>query len=81
MSQLKRIIVGVDLRGGGEAALDSGIVLASKCNAGLRLVHAVEPPHLYRQIPHPVAAQHSREQIIEQAGRKLEEIAAKPAKK
>lgn len=79
MGQLKRIIVGHDLRIGGEAALESGIVLASRCDARLRLVHVVEPYHFYRQISHPVAAQHGREKIAEQAGAKLEKVAASPA--
>ena len=79
MGQLKRIIVGHDLRIGGEGAMESGLVLASRCNAKLRLVHVVEPYHFYRQISHPLAAQHARERLAEQAGAKLEEVAASPA--
>src|SRR5688572_15618070 len=75
MGQLKRIIVGHDLRKGGEIALKSAIVLATKCDVTLRLVHVVEPYHLYRQISHPLASQYGREKIAEQAGAKLEEVA------
>jgi nucleotide-binding universal stress UspA family protein len=75
MDQLKRIVVGHDLREGGEVALKSGIVLAGKCDATLRLVHVVEPHQFYRQISHPLASQYGREKIAEQAGAKLEEVA------
>lgn len=76
MSQLKRIIVGHDLREGGQSALASGLVWAGRCYAKLRLVHVVEPRHIYQQISHPIAAQHVREKTAEHAGAKLEEIAA-----
>lgn len=75
MGQLKRIIVGYDLRQGGEVALKSAIVLASKCDAQLRLVHVVEPHHFYWQISHPMALQYGQEKIAGQAGAKLEEVA------
>jgi len=54
--------------------MESGLVLASRCDARLRLVHVVEPYHFYRQISHPLAAQHAREKLAEQAGAKLEEV-------
>jgi nucleotide-binding universal stress UspA family protein len=78
MGQLKRIIVGHDLRDGGKTALKSGIVLASECEAKLRLVHVIEPLHLYRQVSHPGASQYGRETVAEQAGAKLEEVATSP---
>ena len=43
MRQLKRIIIGHDLGGGGELALRSAVVLANRFGAALRLVHVVEP--------------------------------------
>lgn len=76
MGQLKRIIVGHDLRAGGEAALKSAMVLASRCSAALRLVHAVEPHHLYQKISHPIASQRSLEKIAQQVGAKLQDIVA-----
>jgi nucleotide-binding universal stress UspA family protein len=79
MGRLNRIIVAHDLRGGGKTALESAIVLANVYAAKLRLVHVAEPYHFYRQISHPIAAQHDREKIAERAGAKLEEIAASPA--
>ena len=47
MGQLKKIVIGHDLKTGEETALKSAVVLASRCNAALRLVHGVEPHHLY----------------------------------
>ena len=76
MNQLKRIIVGHDLRGGGEAALKSAIALAGKCDAKLRLVHVMEPRHFYQQVSYPLAAHHCPEKIAERAGAKLEELTA-----
>ena len=76
MGQLKRIIVGHDLKTGGEAALKSAVVLAGRCNAALRLVHVVEPHHLYQRISHPMASKNNLEEIVQQAGRKLQEIVA-----
>ena len=35
MGQLKRIVVGHDLKTGGETALKSAVVLAGRCNAAL----------------------------------------------
>ena len=54
MSQLKRIVVGHDFREGGEIALESAALLAKRCGAALRLVHVVEPHHLYQRISHPL---------------------------
>jgi nucleotide-binding universal stress UspA family protein len=46
MRQLKRIVVGHDLKSGGETALKSAVILAGRCDAALRLVYVVEPQHL-----------------------------------
>ncbi len=78
MSQLKRIIVGHDLRIGREVALESGLVLATRCDAKLRLVHVVEPYHFSQRISHPIAAPLAREKITERAGAKLEELVTGP---
>jgi nucleotide-binding universal stress UspA family protein len=76
MGQLKRIVVGHDLKTGGETALKSAVVLAGRCNAALRLVHVVEPHHLYQRISHPMASKNNLEEIVQQAGRKLQEVIA-----
>jgi len=68
MSVLKKIVVGHDLRGGGEVALQSAVVLARRCNAALKLVHVVEPYHLYQKVSHPSPL----EAIAERAGKVLE---------
>ena len=76
MRQLKRIVVGHDLKTGGETALKSAVVLAERCDAALRLVHVVEPHHLYQMISHPMASKNNLEEIVQQAGSKLQEIVA-----
>ncbi|HET8563510.1 MAG TPA: universal stress protein, partial [Candidatus Binatia bacterium] len=76
MSELKRIIVGHDLRAGGETALKSAMVLARQCDAALRLVHVVEPPHLYQKISHPFASQYGLEEMAQKAGARLREAGA-----
>jgi hypothetical protein len=76
MDQLKRIVVGHDLKAGGETALKSAVVLAGRSDAALRLVHVVEPHHLYQRISHPMASKNNLEEIVQQAGRKLQEIVA-----
>jgi nucleotide-binding universal stress UspA family protein len=76
MGQLKRIVVGHDLKTGGETALKSAVVLARQCDAALRLVHVVEPQHFYEKISHPTASMNSLEGIVQKAGTKLQDIVA-----
>ena len=75
MSQLKRIIVGHDLRAGGDTALKSAAVLANRCGAALRLVHVVEPQHSYQRIAHPLTSPNTIEDISQRAGAKLQAVA------
>ncbi len=56
MRQLKRILVGHDLRAGGETAFRSAITLAERSEATLRLVHVVEPYVFYQRLSHPFEA-------------------------
>jgi nucleotide-binding universal stress UspA family protein len=74
MSALKRIIVGHDLRAGGETALASAMVLARKCDAALRLVHVIEPHELHHRISHPFASQQGLNEMAQKAGAKLREL-------
>jgi nucleotide-binding universal stress UspA family protein len=76
MGQFRRIIVGHDLRKGGELALRSSVVLAKQCDAAVRLVHVVEPPHFYQKIPHPSCSQNNFAATVQKAGAKLREIVA-----
>jgi nucleotide-binding universal stress UspA family protein len=76
MGQLKRIVVGHDLKTGGETALKSAALLARRCDAALRLVYVIEPHQLYQIISHPIAPKSNREEIVQQAGGKLQELAA-----
>jgi universal stress protein E len=78
MTQLKKIIVGHDLRAGGEAALRSAVVLAKRCSAALRVVHVVEPQHSYQRISHPLTSPYTVEEIAQKTGAKLQALAASP---
>lgn len=71
MHQLKRIIVGHDLRTSGETAFRSAIILAEKSEATLRLVHVVEPYVFYQRLSHPFTASYSLEDLVQKAGEKL----------
>jgi universal stress protein E len=76
VTQLKRIIVGHDLKAGGETALRSAVVLAKRCGAALRLVHVVEPQHSYQRISHPLTSPYTIEEIAQKTGAKLQALAA-----
>jgi nucleotide-binding universal stress UspA family protein len=65
------MIVGHDLRTGGEAAFKSAMVLARRCGAAVRLVHVVEPHQFYQRISHPSASKNTLEEIVQKAGEKL----------
>jgi nucleotide-binding universal stress UspA family protein len=75
MRHLKRIVVGHDLRAGGETALVSAITLAQKTGATLRLVHVVEPYSFYQRLPHPFTTPYSLEALAQRAGERLEALA------
>jgi universal stress protein E len=78
MAQLKRIIVGHDLRAGGDKALRSAVVLAKRCAAALRMVHVVEPQHSYERISHPLISPYPIDEIAQKTGEKLQRLAASP---
>src|SRR5262252_5007917 len=78
MAELKKIIVGHDLRAGGETALRSAAVLARRCSAELRLVHVIEPQHTYQRLSHPLTSHYSLEEIAQKSGAKLRALAAGP---
>jgi universal stress protein E len=79
MSQLKKIIVGHDLRSGGDLALSSAAVLAGRCGAALRLVHVVEELHFYQRMSHPLQPPYTLEEIAQRTGVKLQALATRPA--
>jgi nucleotide-binding universal stress UspA family protein len=78
MRQLKRIIVGHDLGVGGEVALRSGVVLANRSGAALRLVHVVEPLDAYQRISHPLTSPFTLEEIAQKTGARLRALAVSP---
>jgi universal stress protein E len=73
---LKRIIVGHDLRTGGETAVKSAALLAKRFSAELRLVHVVEPLPSYQKISHPLTFSRTIEEISQKAGGKLQALVA-----
>src|SRR6202008_5055748 len=75
--QLKRIIVGHDLRAGVGAAITSAPVLAQRSGAALKLVHVVEPYHFYQRVSHPFTPPHTLEELAQKAGEKLEVLASR----
>jgi nucleotide-binding universal stress UspA family protein len=76
MKTLKRIIVGHDLRVGGEVAVQSAAALAKRCGAALRLVHVVEPLDSYQRISHPLTSPYPVEEIAEKIGARLKALLA-----
>ena len=78
MHKLKRIIVGHDLRTGGDNALRTAALLAKRCTAELRLVHVVEPLHLYQRVSHPLANPGAIEEIAQKIGARFQSMAATP---
>jgi nucleotide-binding universal stress UspA family protein len=78
MRQLKRIIVGYDLRTGGENAIQSAVALAGRYGAALKLVHAIEPYHSYQRLSHPFTPPYPLEELAQKAGEQLEARVQKP---
>ena len=76
MKTLKRIIVGHDLRAGGEVAVQSAAALAKRCGAALRLVHVVEPLDSYQRISHPLTSPYPVEEIAQKIGTRLKALVA-----
>lgn len=71
MKKLDRILVGHDLNVGGDVATRSATGLAKRCGAHLRLVHVVEPYHLYQRLSHPFTTVYRTEDLVQVAGEQL----------
>lgn len=78
MSQLQRIVVGHDFKAGGEIAVSAAATLAKRCGAALKLVHAIEPYHLYQRVSHPLTSTYTTAEIAQRAGKTLEAVATSP---
>lgn len=78
MRQLKRIIVGHDLRPEGETAVRSAAVLAQRYSADIRLVHVIEAQHQHWRLVHPFSTADSSEEIAQKAGLRLQALAERP---
>ena len=74
MNSLKRILVGHDLRSGGDIALQSAMSLAERCRAAIKIVHVIEPHPLYEKLSHPVLTRGIPDALAQTAGKKLEGV-------
>lgn len=72
MGVLKRIIVGHDLRSGGDNALRSAALLADRCQAALKVIHVIEPHSFYRKLSHAFSSLPGPEEIARRVGQVLE---------
>ena len=69
-----RIIVGHDLKCGGDHAVKSALVLAQQGKASIRLVHVVNPRDHFHAPTLPTSRQRVMEELIAKAGGDLEQI-------
>jgi nucleotide-binding universal stress UspA family protein len=72
MKLLKRILVGHDLRNGGDIALQSALSLAAMCDAEIKLVHVIDSYPFYEKLTHPMTTRGIPTQLAQAAGTKLE---------
>ncbi len=72
MSVLKRIVVGHDLRSGGDNALRSAVLLANRCHAALKVIHVIEAHPFYRKLSRAFSSLPGPEEIARRVGQVLE---------
>ncbi|HEV8716816.1 MAG TPA: universal stress protein [Candidatus Binatia bacterium] len=75
MRRLEKIVVGHDLRAGGDTATRSAVELAKRCGAHIKLVHVVEPYPVYQQLSHPFTPPYTTEELVQRAGEQLQVLA------
>jgi nucleotide-binding universal stress UspA family protein len=78
MKELSRILVGHDLKSGGEAALKSAATIAQSFGAAIRVVHVVEPLEPYQRLSHPLTPPYPIDEIVRRTGEKLRALVAAP---
>lgn len=71
MKKLDRILFGHGLDAGSDMAMQTAVSLAKHCGAQLRLVHVVEPYHLYQRLSHPFTTVYPTEELVQVAGEQL----------
>jgi nucleotide-binding universal stress UspA family protein len=76
MKELSRILVGHDLKSGGEVGLKSAAALAQCFGAALRVVHVVEPLEPYQRLSHPLTPPYPLDEIVRRSGEKLQTLLA-----
>ena len=76
MKDLKRILVGHDLKAGGEVALNSAAAIAQCCAAALRVVHVLEPLEPYQRLSHPLTPPYPVDEIVQRSGERLRTLLA-----
>jgi nucleotide-binding universal stress UspA family protein len=74
MKQLSRILVGHDLKAGGEVALKSAAAIAQCCAAALRVVHVAEPLEPYQRLAHPLTPPYTVDEIVRRTGEQLKTL-------
>ena len=74
MRRLERVIVGHDLSSGGAAALESALVLASRCGARVRVIHVIEPQHHSRHVSQSKLRPSKIEVRVTRSGTDIEHI-------
>jgi len=77
MRHLEKIVVGHDLRAGGETAARSAVELAKRCGAHVKLVHVIEPYPVYQLLSHPLTPSYTAEELAQRAGEQLKALATK----
>jgi nucleotide-binding universal stress UspA family protein len=75
MNKLEWILVGHDLKEGGNSAARSAAEFAKRCGAQVRLVHVVEPYQFYQLLSHPLTPPYATEDLVQQAGERLQILA------
>ncbi len=75
-SRRRRIIIGHDLKCGGDHAVKSALVLAEQCKASIRLVHVVNPRDHFHAPTLPTGRRHVMEELVAKAGGDLEQVVA-----
>jgi nucleotide-binding universal stress UspA family protein len=78
MKELSRVLVGHDLKAGGDAALKSAAIIAQCFGAAIRVVHVVEPLEPYQRLSHPLTPPYPIDEIVRRAGEKLTALIAAP---
>jgi nucleotide-binding universal stress UspA family protein len=79
MRQLRKIVVGYDFLPGGDTAVRTATVLATRCGAQVKLIHVVEPYPVYQQLSHPLTSPYTATELAQRAEEQLQRVVATEA--